>query len=68
MVLLGLGYHWIEGIGPKIKALRPNSQADGRVRVVFEREAREFQSFHIFVFQLRHSRISLAFPILSQEK
>ena len=52
---LGLGYHWIEGIGPKIKALRPNSQADGRVRVVFEREAREFQSFHTFVFQLRHS-------------
>ena len=30
---LGLGYHWIEGIGPQIKALRPNSQADGRVRI-----------------------------------
>ena len=30
---LGLGYHWMKGIGPKIKALRPNSQADGRVRI-----------------------------------
>ena len=30
---LGLGYQWTDGIGPRIKALRPNSQADGRVRI-----------------------------------
>ena len=38
------------------KKKKPSSGSD--VYVVFEREAREFQSFHTFMFQFRHKNIT----------